>query len=184
MLFTGRKKPHVMFTQHSGEVGLDELHMLLEQHIKPPQTTESCFIGSPAVSTENGVRVREQPPSTPLWTQRESSQSFTRHARLRTQMTNPLELESPSKFIRNLITCSSTCACCTAWLGQSPHDSRYRTAPLSRVHAQVKGQQPNASLQGPVTPTPHSGLGITRTYHTTAFYLFLLSGASRKWCFQ
>lgn len=173
-----------MFTQHSGEVGLDELHMLLEQHIKPPQTTESCFIGSPAVSTENGVRVREQPPSTLLWTQRESSQSFTRHARLRTQMTNPLELESPSKFIRNLITCSSTCACCTAWLGQSPHDSRYRTAPLSRVHAQVKGQQPNASLQGPVTPTPHSGLGITRTYHTTAFYLFLLSGASRKWCFQ
>lgn len=62
-----------MFTQSSGEVGLDELHMLLVQHIKPPQTTKSCFIGSPAVSMENEVCVREHPPSSPFWTHREGS---------------------------------------------------------------------------------------------------------------
>lgn len=88
--------------------------------------------------------------------------SFTRDVRLRTQLINPLELESPSKFIHYLITCYSTCACCTAWLGQSPHHSRCRAAPPCQgagrdPHAQVKGQQPSASLQGPVTPTPIEG---------------------------
>lgn len=43
-----------MSTQRPGEVGLDGL---LVQHIKPPQTTKSCFIGSSAVSVESEVCV-------------------------------------------------------------------------------------------------------------------------------
>lgn len=148
--------------------------MLLAQHIKPPQTTQSCFTGTPAASTENQVCMREHPPSTPFWTQCESSWEFTKGVRLRTQLTNPLELESISKFTQNLIICYSTCVCCIAWFGQSPHHSRYRAAPPCQgagrhPHAQVRGQQLSVSPVTPVTPTPHRGMGITRTPHTTAF---------------